>query len=132
MRSVELIISTLIVAGCLNSSKAEKAFTYSQICKAGIATVMGRDPKAMIVGVHGRDFLLISYSRTEDEALLIYKCKILNDRIHWGNVDGRWRDNPADSVLTFYKEGEYLVVQDQYPDGSSNIEQFTFSELGTE
>ena len=111
---------------------AQTAFTYSQICKAGIATVMGRDPKTMFAGVDGRGFLLISFRLDRGEELFTYKCRIIDDRIHWGNVEGRWSDDPADSTLTFYTEGEHLFVQVRFPDGLSVLEDFTTSQLGTE
>ena len=132
MRRVELILVTLFAAGCYTNSMAQTAFTYSQICKAGIGTVMGRDPETMFAEVDGRSFLLISYRRDGDGELITYKCRIIDDRIHWGNVDGRWRDDPADSALTFYTDGEYLFVQDRFPDGSSILEEFTISQLGPE
>jgi len=111
---------------------AQTAFTYSQICKAGIGTVMGRDPETMFAGVDGRDFLLISYKREKGGELFTYKCRIIDNRIYWGNVDGRWRDDSTDSTLTFYTEGERLFVQDRFPDGSSILEQFAISQLGAE
>ena len=132
MRQVELIIVTLIAVGCYTDSLAQTAFTYSQICKAGIGTVIGRDPETMFTGIDGRGFLLISFIRDGEEELFTYKCKIIYDRIHWGNVDGRWRDDAADSALTFYTDGEHLFVQDRNPDGSSTLEQFTSTQLGTE
>lgn len=132
MPRIELILVAMLAVGYYTHSIAQTAFTYSQICKAGIGTAMGEDPQIMFSGVDGRGFLLISYDRNDGGELFTYKCRIIEDRIHWGNVDGRWRDDPRDSALTFYNDGEYLFIQDRFPDGSSITEKFGISQLGTE
>ncbi len=75
-------------------------FTKSQVCKAGIATIFGRDPLIMKSNVSG-DVVLISYVRQNDGTVWENKCKIIDNRILWGSETGRWRTEPENDVVTF-------------------------------
>jgi len=130
-----MILATFIASTYWASAVAQEKFTYNQICKAGIGMVMGRDAQIMIAGVHELEDgggLVVSYLRADDDKLFLYKCRLFDDRIYWGNYDGRWRDDPADSVVTWFVDGDQLVIENQFNDGSVVEETFTPSQLGQE
>ncbi|GGX76882.1 hypothetical protein GCM10007160_00030 [Litchfieldella qijiaojingensis] len=100
----------------------------SSLCKAGIATIMGRNPRIMNAQSAG-EITYISYTR-DDGNSYTYKCKIEGNRIHWGNKVGRWRVHSADSKV-FYQVAQGKVhVEDRFSDGSSSNKSFSFAELG--
>jgi hypothetical protein len=99
---------------------AQSFFTDNQVCKAGIATAMGRDPETMITELQASDVIHVSYIRQSDGSLFTYKCRIEGNQILWGNIDGRWRNNSADSVITYSTLDGTLVVSERFPDGSSS------------
>ncbi len=113
-----------------NLSAAEPRFTPTQICKAGIAVVMGRDPGTMKIDRVQKDVVFLSYVRAGDRKRWTYKCKLEGQKILWGADDGRWRTHPADSVITFDTETASLMVVERFSDGSSTKKTFTVQQLG--
>ena len=75
--------------------------TKSHICKAGVATVMGRDPSIMRIDTEVGGVLYLSYVRADDGSLWSYKCKVDGSLIIWAYDTGRWRDHPADPRLSY-------------------------------
>src|SRR5829696_8376604 len=98
-------------------------FSVSQICKAGIGVVMGRDPATMESRLDG-EAVFLSYIRADDGTEWKYKCRIEGERIMWGADPGRWRDNPADEQLFFAISEGHLEVEERYGDGSSTQKTF--------
>jgi len=108
----------------------KSSFLSAQICKAGIAVVMGRDPKIIKVDRAQGHAIYLSYVRADDGKRWAYKCKIEGDKIIWGADDGRWRTHPDDSVITFNVRASILTVVERYGDRSSKRESFTAQQLG--
>jgi hypothetical protein len=119
-----LISIVLSLSGCDGGSKnnAESTnkgdFTDTQICKAGIATVMGREPKIMTIDRVQTEVIYLSYIRQDDQSKWVFKCKLDGNQIVWGNDDGRWRDNAADSAVRFYVSGKVISIAETFGDGS--------------
>lgn len=128
MQKKFLFLFVFLFLAVSNINAQDTMIPKSCLCKAGIATVMGRNPilmKAKSVG----DITYVSYTR-DDGKSYTYKCKIEGKRIHWGNKDGRWRVHPADSKV-FYRVVQGKVrVKDHFSDGSSTSKSFSFAELG--
>ena len=74
--------------------------TKSHICKAGVATVMGRDPSIMRIDTEVGGVLYLSYVRADDGSLWSYKCTVDGNLIIWASDTGRWRNHPADPRLS--------------------------------
>lgn len=124
-------VCILLIALAYGSpATAQSTFTPRQICKAGIAVVMGRVPATMKVDRVRENVVFLSYNRPDDGKRWTYKCKIEGERIIWGADDGRWRTHPEDSVISFAIDGSSLVVAERFSDGSSNEETFTRKQLG--
>lgn len=87
---------------------ADKA-TPVAICKAGIATLMGRDPK-IIKAKESDGLVQLSYIRKEDRSLWQYRCKIEGSAIVWASKEGRWRTDPADEKLRYRSTADSVTV----------------------
>ena len=105
-------------------------FSTQQICKAGMGTIMGRNPGTMRATKSSNGVVRISYVRPDDGKKFSYKCKIQGNRIVWGSIDGRWRVRPADSKVTYVIEGDQINVTDDYGDGSATRKQFSRKQIG--
>lgn len=108
MKHLPLILAIAITVG--GPAIAADGPTAAAICKAGIATLMGRDPK-IIRAKDGGDVVRLSYVRENDGSLWEYRCKIEGSEIIWASKTGRWRTDPADEKLR-YKAGAKSVTVD--------------------
>lgn len=105
-------------------------FSAPQICKAGIAAIMGRDPGTMITQPISNGVYQVAYMRSDDGKRFTYKCKIERNRILWGNIDGRWRNHSADSMVTYMVDGDRIIVTDNFGGGSALKKQYSLSQIG--
>lgn len=96
------------------------------VCMVAIGTIMGRDPARMTTDRILGSTVFISYIRADDETHWAYKCRFEGDRVVWGNADGRWRTDPADSVVTFTISGRTVTITDAFDDGSASLESSDF------
>ena len=129
MRIIGLILFMATVSSHFVSASAQHKYTYSEICKAGISTVIDKGPENMIAHLHEDGPLLVSYVRADGEKLFTYRCKLIEGRLFWGNENGRWRDEPEDSVVTWFVEDDLLIVRNRFSDGSVTEESFTAFQL---
>lgn len=89
------------------------------ICRSAIAKMMGRD-RSIIAGKIVGDFVETSYIRPSDRTAWRNQCQFLGSKIVWrayqeqGKYWGRWRDDPADSTITYRLEGNGLVINESY------------------
>ena len=109
-RSVAWYIAAFaVVAVAIYPAFAADKPTPAAICKAGIATLMDRDPK--IIKAKENDGLVhLSYIRKEDRSLWQYRCKIEGSAIVWASKEGRWRTDPADEKLRFRASADSVTV----------------------
>ena len=116
----------------LSSAQAvdKDIFSTNQICKAAVATVMGRDPIIMSIDQVQGEVVYLSYIRQDDGKKWGYKCRLEGNRIIWGAYDGRWRTHPMDSIITFQVKGDVLNIEDRFSDGSTNRKSFNLKQLG--
>lgn len=127
-----ILISIFVVIISISTSFAtEKAtFTKNQICKAGIAKIMGRDPEIIKIDRKSGETIFLSYVRQGDKTKRKYKCKINGNQIMWGLDDGRWRTHAMDSKVRFKIKGKSITVTDTFSDGSSSKEIYTVEDIG--
>ena len=105
-------------------------FSENQICKAGIAKIMGRNPAIIKIDRVDNDAIYLSYVRQDDQTKWKYKCKVEGNRIIWGSDTGRWRTHPMDSKVSFRVADSSVMVVDAYGDGSSSEETYSLEQLG--
>jgi hypothetical protein len=63
----------------------------NEICRAGFASITGRDPSIMSIRPEA-DFLWVTYTRPSDKKIWSYRCRISGNRIEWADEAGNWRD----------------------------------------
>ena len=105
-------------------------FTKNQICKAGIAKIMGRDPSIIKIDSKSGETIYLSYVRQDDKTKWKYKCKINGNQILWGSYTGRWRTHAMDSKVRYKIRGKSITVTETFSDGSSSKETYTVESIG--
>jgi hypothetical protein len=108
----------------LTEASAGSSLTPQQtalVCKAGIAKLFGQPASTIKVEKQGAGIVHMSYRRKSDSTLWKNDCKLDGNRIMWRAVDaspgsgaGRWRDDPADGVLTYKLDGDLVEVSEEY------------------
>jgi hypothetical protein len=107
----------------INKKAYLSSFTESDVARFAISTIMGQPPKKIKVEtVNGLYF--VSYVRKSDSKLFEYKIKIDDNKIVWGNIDGRWRDSEYDERISFKEEGNKLTITQAFSDGTSDEKVF--------
>lgn len=81
--------------------------TNEQIAKACISSIMNRS-HLIITTKQSDGFIKVNYRIDQKEYW--YKVKIENNKVIWGNIDGRWRDHSLDEVMTFKQDGDNLTI----------------------
>jgi hypothetical protein len=121
-----LTAATVLAAGLSSQSPAAETFEPEAICRAAIATIAGRDPKAMQVTRITGDVLFLSYVRPIDNFVWDYRCRIDGNRVFWASEPGRWRDDEKDDKVFFeiVGDGTQLRISDDHSDGSTTKELF--------
>jgi hypothetical protein len=116
LTSVALIISGSVLAA------PSADLTTIKLCKAGIATIFGRDVSIIKAKELSSGNIALQYHRADDNSLWKYECKILDgNQIMWRaagnpsepNFVGRWRDDPADGKVTYEINGNKLTIHDE-------------------
>lgn len=135
------IAAAVLVSACGSSDKRNEpaetetsqqetsvADKYSdiEICKGVIAQVMGRDPSIISAQANDSDVIVLSYTRESDGSKWTYRCKLNGNTAVWASETGRWRDDPADSVIRLsLVDGGKLAIKEVYGDGSSSGSEFS-------
>lgn len=113
-------------------ARSEASISPEGLCRAGVATVMGR-PIASITATKGVSPVELSYVREIDGSKWEYRCKVDGDRIIWAaKIDGawgRWRIHPDDSVVSYRRLGESVVIDEKYGASVSASKTFLVSDL---
>lgn len=109
-------------------------FSASQVCKASIAGMFGREvntikaTKAKTAGV-----FTISYRRPSDGKRFSYDCKLSDDNVIWresGQNSGRW-DGSGDVEFNveFSVQNDALTVTELYADSENIVHRFTMKDF---
>ena len=140
-----LLATVVFLSGCGDSSvptesNVEKPkqqspsakYSDAEICKGVIAAVMGRDPSIITASSGSDNVVALSYKRESDGTNWNYRCKVNGSVALWASDTGRWRNDPADSIITLsLADNEDLLVTETYGDGSSSKSEFSKSQLSS-
>lgn len=93
----------------------------SEVCRATIASVMGRDPAIMNAWAED-DVQFVTYRRPDDRKVWTYRCRLEGNRVIWAAEQGRWRNGPMDGVITFElsQGGKSVRITEVQEDGSKS------------
>lgn len=122
------VVTPKPAAAVQSTSVAAPSVPASTICKAAIATVMGR-PVSTIVATGQGGEVALSYVRADDGSTWKYKCKLEGDRAVWAAEGGRWRTHPDDGVVRYTVGASSLTVTESYGGSVAVSKQFKLAEL---
>jgi hypothetical protein len=110
----------------LSPASAAPAFEVETICRTAVASVAGRDPKAMQIARTVGGVLFLTYARPIDNFVWTYRCRIDGNRVVWASEPGRWREGPKDDKIFFedVDAGKQLRIIATHRDGSSTKQLF--------
>ncbi|KWT98929.1 hypothetical protein APQ14_19615 [Vibrio toranzoniae] len=94
-------------------------FDESQVCKAVIATVMGRSPKIMKVYKENVFEVFVSYV-LDDGVMWKYRCDFGLYSVDWQRVGGNW----VKTNLDVKEINQILIVTQTHDDGSISRKYF--------
>jgi hypothetical protein len=100
-----------------------KIFTYEDVARYTMASVMGQSPK-IIKAIKNNELYYVSYIRKSDMQKFEYKIKFDGNQILWANLDGRWRNSQYDEKLSFVENDDKLNIIQTYSDGSEDIQEY--------
>lgn len=138
MRSIIPFLAILLIVSCKQKEQKEstqipeitkiekvvlKNFTYEDVARYTMASVMGQAPK-IIKAIKNDDLYYISYTRKSDKQKFEYKIKFDDDKILWANIDGRWRDSKYDEKISFTENGDKLNIIQTFSDGSEDVQEY--------
>lgn len=105
---------------------AEPLFETPAICRTAIASITGRDPKAIQTTRNAEGELLLTYVRPFDNFIWTYRCRIEGNRVVWADEPGRWREQPKDNKVFFevVGAGTQLRIIQSHADGSTTDQLF--------
>jgi len=121
-----LLAVILFVMSFMPGAAYSAAFDSPNICKAVISTVMSQSPKIIKINRVTNGVVFLSYKRPSDGKYWAQKCKIVGSKVIWGSAEGRWRDDPQDSVIHFSmsKDKKRITIQEAHSDGSGSVKSF--------
>ncbi|MDG4866468.1 hypothetical protein P8631_00380 [Guyparkeria sp. 1SP6A2] len=99
------------------------------ICVAGVAAIMGKNPNIVVIDGVKDEVVLLSYARDSDGTRWGFKCKVAGNRIIWGNADGRWRTHKLDSAVYYQIKGDKVDVRERHSDSSSSTDSYLLDDV---
>ncbi|WP_264523025.1 hypothetical protein [Flavobacterium sp. N502536] len=100
-----------------------KTFTYEDIARYTMASIMGQQPK-IITAIKKGNLYYVSYIRKSDRRKFDYKIKFYGTKILWSNIDGRWRNSQYDEKINFIENKNKLSIIQTFSDGSQDIQEY--------
>ncbi|PIF60044.1 hypothetical protein [Flavobacterium sp. 2] len=142
MKSIIPFLLMLVIVSCKEREQEESSqvpeitkiekvilrnFTYDDVARYTIASVMGQKPKIIKV-TKNDDLYYVSYTRKSDKQKFAYKIKFDGDKIFWANIDGRWRDSKYDEKISFVEKGNKLSIIQTFSDDSEDVQVYNKGE----
>lgn len=100
-----------------------KNFTYEDIARYTMASIMGRPTKTIKV-IKKDELYFVSYIRKSDHQKFDYKIKFDGNKILWANLDGRWRNSKYDEKISFVEKENKIHIVQTFDDNSQDIKEF--------
>ncbi|WP_428232039.1 hypothetical protein [Flavobacterium sp.] len=100
-----------------------KTFTYEDIARYTMASIMGQQPK-IITAIKKGNLYYVSYIRKSDKKRFDYKIKFDSTKILWSNIDGRWRDSQYDEKISFIEKNNKVFIIQTFSEGSKDIQEY--------
>lgn len=110
----------------INKFKNEEMLEEKAICSAALTAIMGYEKYYKYHSTYSENGNRVFVFRSPNSNYDLEKCYIDGNRIIWGVKkakginDGRWRNDPRDEKLFYKLEGDKLIINEIYPDGSKS------------
>jgi hypothetical protein len=129
MIRLPLIVLSVVSAAGMASAQSP-AVSSNEVCRAGLASITGRDPSIMSLRPEA-DFLWVTYMRPSDKKVWSYRCRVSGNRIEWADEAGNWRDKPHSTLVTFeiVNSGKAIKVTEDFRDGSETDKTYARAKL---
>jgi hypothetical protein len=129
MIRLPLILLGFVLGASIASAQTPTA-TPTEICRAGLASISGRDPSIMSLRPEA-DFLWVTYTRPSDKKVWSYRCRVSGNRIEWTDEAGNWRNKPHSTLVTFeiVNGGKAIKVTEDFRDGSKTDKTYARAKL---
>jgi hypothetical protein len=126
MSFIARLMSLTLLSALPAPASAEPSFGTAAICRAAIASIADRNPKAVQLARTVGDVLFLTYLRPIDNFVWTYRCRIEDNRIIWASEPGRWRDGKKDDKVFFevVGAGRQLRIIARHGDGSTTNQLF--------
>lgn len=111
------------------SNSQRKELTLVSVCKATIATLFGKNPITINIDTVKNGIVNLSYIRKNDSKRWGYRCKVKGNSVIWASETGRWRTHRLDPKIIYKKNGENIMIEEKYSDGSKTIETYNMGNL---
>ncbi|MDP4548713.1 hypothetical protein [Marinobacter sp. MDS2] len=126
-KQVFLVFLATLTVACQPVELGE--FSVAEVCKAGIATFMGKDPGIIVSDGSFGEVEYLYYYRKSDGTRWDFRCKLKSDRIVWATETGPWRTRNGDPKVEFAIQGNRIAVAEIFSDGSHRSKVFSRSQL---
>lgn len=113
-----LLVYTFLLFNANSTLNSKELYSRSDIAKYAISAIMNQPADKMKV-TQKTSLYFVSYTRANDLQTFSYKVRFDGGRIHWGTADGRWRDKLVDEKLTYSLNGQQVVINILYSDGTA-------------
>ena len=133
MRKLSMVFASTLLAvmsACARNPPSVSAEERKLVCRAAIATVMGR-PIAIIEATEaGNNIVRTSYRRQDDGTVWRNLCRLEGSRVVWASIredgtSGRWRNHALDSLVAFRIDATSVTIEETYSDGSSTVRKYS-------
>jgi hypothetical protein len=125
-----LIVMTMLTIPLSGNAGPKVNFSQSQVCRATIAAIMGRDPRIIKVTKEEAGVVYVSYVRPGDGTVWNQRCRFEGARVIWATETGRWRDHPLNEVISYSSTSTAVTIQQKFGDGSASTKMYTHADLG--
>jgi hypothetical protein len=111
---------------------AEPSFDAKTICRTAMAAVTGRDLKLFQAADAPNGGVALTYTRSFDNFVWAYRCRLEGNRVIWADEPGRWRQDAGDDKIFFevIGAGAQLRIIKSPVNGSTTQELFDRDALG--
>ena len=118
-------LKTVDVQEELNPPSFElKKVSYEQVAKFTVYAIFNQENNKTLKVSNDNGVYHVSYTRKNDNSKWFVKIKFVDNRIIWGNSDGRWRDDSRDEKIYFEEKENEVLIKQFFTDGSIDTKSY--------
>lgn len=103
----------------------KKRMNNQDICRFLMSFLYEIDLRIIDVNVeYNGEYYITKYKSVVSGEIIDSKIKFIDDKIIWGNLNGRWRDDNRDSVITYKIYGNKVKIKETFVSGKKLVKEF--------